>query len=66
MHFGKYQDAIDLDNPHLYHSIISPMLNIGLLTDSVVIAELIKFLYKNKVSARINGGRGKDSINISI
>ena len=48
IHFGVYEDAIDLQNPYLYHSVISPMLNIGLLTDSVVIQELIKFCYKLK------------------
>jgi deoxyribodipyrimidine photolyase-related protein len=32
----------------LFHSVISPMLNIGLLTDTVVVQELIKFLYKSK------------------
>lgn len=29
--FGDYQDAMKQDNPLLYHSIISPYLNIGLL-----------------------------------
>jgi deoxyribodipyrimidine photolyase-related protein len=30
--FGDYQDAMKQGNPWLYHSIISPYLNIGLLT----------------------------------
>ena len=31
-HFGDYQDAMKQGNGFLYHSIISPYLNIGLLT----------------------------------
>ncbi len=30
--FGDYQDAMKTDNAFLYHSVISPYLNIGLLT----------------------------------
>ena len=40
--FGEYQDAIDKDNNFLFHSVISPMLNIGLLTPKYVIDEVLK------------------------
>ena len=40
--FGKYQDAIDSENNFLFHSVISPMLNIGLLTPKYIIDEVIK------------------------
>jgi deoxyribodipyrimidine photolyase-related protein len=30
--FGDYQDAMQSDNPFLFHALISPCLNIGLLT----------------------------------
>lgn len=30
-HFGDYQDAMQVDEPYLYHSIISAYINIGLL-----------------------------------
>jgi len=45
--FGTFQDVIQNNNPYIYHSIISPMLNIGLLNP----LKLINILetYKNKV-----------------
>ena len=46
VNFGIYQDALDTTNPYLYHSVISPMLNVGLLTDSEVVSSLIEFLYE--------------------
>ena len=45
--FGKYEDAISTQTNFVYHSILSPMLNIGLLTDKEVIKELVK--YESKV-----------------
>ncbi|MCC4907548.1 cryptochrome/photolyase family protein [Microbacterium sp. cx-59] len=37
--FGRYEDAMSRDQPFLFHSVISPMLNIGLLTvDEVITA----------------------------
>lgn len=35
--FGKYEDAVMLNDPFMYHSIISPMLNVGLLTPKQVL-----------------------------
>lgn len=35
--FGEFQDAIQKDNPFMYHAIISPMLNNGLLNPIQVI-----------------------------
>jgi deoxyribodipyrimidine photolyase-related protein len=35
--YGDYQDAIEPDETFLYHSIISPMLNAGLLEPSLVL-----------------------------
>lgn len=35
--FGRYEDAMAADQPFLFHAVISPMLNIGLVTvDEVV------------------------------
>lgn len=53
--FGKYEDAVKvgtLDNvkvgkPFLFHSVLSPMMNIGLLTDTEVLE--ITMPYQNKV-----------------
>jgi len=46
--FGSYQDVIRINNPFNYHSIISPMLNIGLLEPLKLIKIAEK--YKSKVS----------------
>ncbi|GAB3492961.1 cryptochrome/photolyase family protein [Flexivirga lutea] len=35
--FGPYEDAISVEHPHLYHSLLTPMLNTGLLTPGQVI-----------------------------
>lgn len=35
--FGPYEDAIDPEHPWLYHSVLTPMLNIGLLSPKQVI-----------------------------
>jgi deoxyribodipyrimidine photolyase-related protein len=45
--FGSYQDAITPRAPFLYHSIISPMVNAGLLTPEEVVNEAIKAMEKN-------------------
>jgi deoxyribodipyrimidine photolyase-related protein len=45
--FGAYEDAISNEDNFLFHSIISPMLNIGLITDTEVLNYVIKF--KNKI-----------------
>lgn len=41
--FGEYEDATVDEQPFLFHSIISPMLNIGLLTDEYVISKVLKY-----------------------
>jgi deoxyribodipyrimidine photolyase-related protein len=41
IHFGDYQDAITTRSTFLYHSIISPAVNAGLLTPDEVIKEVI-------------------------
>ena len=38
--FGTYQDFIHKDNPYLYHSLLSSLINIGLLTPLDVIKHL--------------------------
>jgi deoxyribodipyrimidine photolyase-related protein len=42
--FGKYQDAVVKTNSFMYHSIISPMLNCGLLSPNYVIDKVIEKL----------------------
>lgn len=43
VHFGKYQDAMHRDEPILFHSVLSPALNIGLLTPEEVVNEVLEF-----------------------
>jgi len=46
--FGKYEDAVSKDL-FIYHSAISPMMNVGLLTDSEVVAIASNYYKNNKV-----------------
>jgi deoxyribodipyrimidine photolyase-related protein len=41
--FGNYEDAETLRDPFLFHSILSPLMNIGLLTDKEVLNIILKF-----------------------
>jgi deoxyribodipyrimidine photolyase-related protein len=47
--FGKYQDAISEQDYILYHSAISPLLNIGLLTPEYVVKETQKYVEKHDI-----------------
>lgn len=40
-HFGDYEDAISIKESVLYHSVISPLLNIGLLTPKQVVEAVL-------------------------
>ncbi|MGZ0189338.1 MAG: cryptochrome/photolyase family protein, partial [Alphaproteobacteria bacterium] len=37
--FGDYQDAMAADDPFIFHSVLSPYLNIGLLSPREVCAQ---------------------------
>lgn len=45
--FGDYQDYVMKDEPFMWHSIITPMLNIGLIVDKDVIDEFEKVSAKS-------------------
>lgn len=45
--FGIYEDAETMRDPFLFHSVLTPMMNVGLLTDKEILKEVIK--YENKV-----------------
>lgn len=45
--YGNYQDAIQQEESFLFHSVLSPMLNIGLITPLEVIQEAINYSNKN-------------------
>ena len=40
--FGDFEDAIDERDPFLYHSVLSPYLNIGFITPEEVVKKVIK------------------------
>jgi len=44
--FGPYEDAVKENEPFLFHSVLSPMMNIGILPDIMVIARVVKY-YNN-------------------
>jgi deoxyribodipyrimidine photolyase-related protein len=47
--FGDYQDAIDKEESFLFHSVLSPLLNSGLLTPQEVIQAAIDYAQKHAV-----------------
>ena len=52
--FGDYEDAVDVNNNILFHSILSPLINLGLITPKQIIDKIKK--YENKV--KINSYEG--------
>lgn len=46
--FGDYQDAISEQTPFLYHSLLSPGLNLGLITPKEVVEESVAHYEKHK------------------
>jgi deoxyribodipyrimidine photolyase-related protein len=46
-YFGNYEDAIDQDNHAIYHSLLSPLLNIGLLLPQDVIDRVDEYMKAN-------------------
>jgi deoxyribodipyrimidine photolyase-related protein len=50
--FGKYQDAVSDDVIVGNHSMLSPFLNIGLLTPEYVIGEILKIYYKKDKNSK--------------
>jgi deoxyribodipyrimidine photolyase-related protein len=47
--YGDYQDAIDRENSFLFHSVLSPLLNCGLLTPHEVIKTTLEYAKKHKI-----------------
>ncbi|KAM3137927.1 hypothetical protein pb186bvf_010008 [Paramecium bursaria] len=47
--FGPQQDAVHSDHPFMFHSILSPMMNIGLLTSDYIIEQTLQYEKKHKV-----------------
>ena len=47
--FGDYEDALVNNNHQLYHSLLSPLMNVGLLTPKHVIDQALKFADKHQI-----------------
>lgn len=47
--FGKYEDAIAEDEQTVFHSVLTPMLNIGLLTPRQVLDKALKYADKHQI-----------------
>lgn len=55
-HFGEYEDAIAKDEHFIFHSLLSPSLNIGLLTPKEIIDTAISYAAKNNVPLNATEG----------
>jgi len=47
--FGDFEDAIVADENILHHSLLTPMLNIGLITPKYIVEEILSFSEKHKI-----------------
>lgn len=58
VNFGKYEDAVSETEPFVYHSVLSPMMNIGLITDTEVVNTSYNFYLENHKSISIQSFEG--------
>lgn len=54
--FGDYEDAIVSGQSYLHHSLLSPLLNAGLLTPDYVLAEILDYAEKQNIG--LNNAEG--------
>jgi len=54
--FGDYEDAIAEEESVLYHSVLTPMLNTGLLTPKEVVDQALEYAKENKVPLNCTEG----------
>jgi deoxyribodipyrimidine photolyase-related protein len=54
IHFGDYEDAISKDSPFIFHTIISQYMNVGLITDTIVINKILIFYNKNSKHIKLS------------
>ncbi|MDX1956960.1 MAG: cryptochrome/photolyase family protein [Leptospiraceae bacterium] len=47
--FGAYEDSIVAKENILHHSVLSPMMNVGLLTPKFILEETIQYGYEHKI-----------------
>ena len=51
--FGPYQDAVDKDIIFGCHSVLSPLINVGLLTPDYVVERILDYYDKNKKKVKL-------------
>lgn len=56
--FGKYEDAVMKEDPFMYHSVISPLLNVGLLTPHQVLTSTLEFYNTHSKSIPLSSLEG--------
>lgn len=56
--FGDYQDAITSRSDFLFHSVLSPMLNMGLILPAEIIDRVERTYQKNKQTYKLNSIEG--------
>lgn len=49
LEFGSFEDAIVTHNSILHHSLLTPMLNVGLITPTEIIDKVLKFAAENDI-----------------
>ena len=49
--FGDYEDAVDKDNNVLFHSVLSPMINIGLITPDQILSKIKKLNNTHQINS---------------
>ena len=54
--FGDYEDAVDQSNNILFHSALSPYLNLGIITPEIILDRILTSHKKKKI--RINSLEG--------
>lgn len=47
--YGPYQDALQSDASMLFHSILSPMINVGLLTPDYVVKKTVEYAHEHHI-----------------
>jgi deoxyribodipyrimidine photolyase-related protein len=56
--FGAYEDAVSEAEPFVFHSVLSPMMNIGILTDDEVVTTSYEYYLDNKKTIPIESFEG--------
>ena len=54
--FGDYEDAVDQNNNILFHSALSPYINLGLITPEIILEKILESHKRKKI--RINSLEG--------